>query len=208
MGSHDLIICFITDDSALDHLFQTLSFSYNIQLLSMGSIQEALEQIPKIPFDGCIIDSAISNNEKINSYFEHKEMVVRIKKPIDATEVHQVFTKLLQSWAPLKPPPLDPKMQKHYTETIPKKLGELKTLIDAIHTTISMDTLTNLRLAVHKIAGSAGTYGYWRVSQLCKKLELDLLSKINQGSSISDLNLDLFLKQIQEGFKWQSQKNG
>ena len=72
------------------------------------------------------------------------------------------------------------RLQEEYRSTIPQKLDELKQRIDAAQKSPTKETLGALRFAVHRLAGSAGTYGFAEVSSICKKTELEVLEKIDQ----------------------------
>lgn len=67
------------------------------------------------------------------------------------------------------------KFHDEYVQTIPTKIQELESLIEALETELSKENLKNLRMKVHKIAGSAGTYGFDGVTHLSLKFEQDVL---------------------------------
>ena len=67
-----------------------------------------------------------------------------------------------------------------YKKSIPAKLEEIEGLI--LEAKASSEAL---RFAVHKLAGSSGTYGYHEASDLCKTLE-------------TNLNLDAFLVELKK----------
>jgi len=96
------------------------------------------------------------------------------------------------------------KLQHQYQESIPEKINTLKQLISQFQNIQDLDSLTSLRNAVHKIAGSAGTYGYSEVSKICKEFEGDLIQKIKDFSNgaHSDWLTDFenYIIKIEEGF--------
>lgn len=76
----------------------------------------------------------------------------------------------------------DPEFQlllKTYQDSIPQKLEEIDHLIKKMQSSFDLQTLKELKFLVHKLAGSAGTYGYTEVSDICKELENDLNKKLN-----------------------------
>lgn len=89
-----------------------------------------------------------------------------------------------------------------YRASIPEKMSNLDTLCKALTEAPSKETLEPFKKAIHKIAGTAGTYGYAEVSTLCKSMELEL-----QGEIDSELKLDVaercskFLEKLKEMFK-------
>jgi HPt (histidine-containing phosphotransfer) domain-containing protein len=93
------------------------------------------------------------------------------------------------------------KIQLEYEKTIPKKLQELKTLQDAAKKTPSLDNLTALRFFVHKLAGSAGTYGFLEVSTLCKQYEQDILEVLKNPTALKWMtHFDNYYDQVKKEF--------
>lgn len=96
-------------------------------------------------------------------------------------------------------------IQDQYRETIPEKEHLLKVLVDTLRQKCDVSTINALRYELHKIAGSAGVYGFAHVSKLCKQFDCLLKQKVElpikdvQNTSwIGDC--DAFLSQIKEGF--------
>lgn len=97
------------------------------------------------------------------------------------------------------------KLQLHYQESIPEKIATLRQLITQFQNLQDLETLNLLRNAVHKIAGSAGTYGYSGVSTICKEFEGDLIQKIktfsNQPQNVAWLSdFENYLNKVTQGF--------
>ncbi len=67
---------------------------------------------------------------------------------------------------------------REYRETIPEKIRVLTGLIDKLKEKIDLETLKEFRMQIHKIAGSAGTYGFKTVSTLCREFEKELIEKV------------------------------
>lgn len=70
------------------------------------------------------------------------------------------------------------KFTEEYKLTIPEKITNLRRILDDMHNKITPENLQELRFHIHKIAGSAGTYGFPAVSKFCRDFEFDLLEKI------------------------------
>lgn len=97
------------------------------------------------------------------------------------------------------------KLQLHYQESIPEKIATLRQLITQFQNLQDLETLNSLRNAVHKIAGSAGTYGYSEVSVICKEFEGDLILKIIAFSTVTPclewiVDFENYLNKITQGF--------
>lgn len=70
-----------------------------------------------------------------------------------------------------------------YRSTIPDKIAHIEALISELKNKVTQDTVAALRMAVHKLAGSSGTYGFDRCSQICRELDADLKVKLESFSS-------------------------
>ena len=96
---------------------------------------------------------------------------------------------------------------KNYEKSIPDKLALLAKLIDDVQLNPNHQTIQSLREAVHKLAGSAGTYGFMRVSELCLMLELDLVNRLSGKKEFNPADpnwlneLNIFLNNVTENFK-------
>ncbi|WP_068469511.1 Hpt domain-containing protein [Candidatus Protochlamydia phocaeensis] len=67
---------------------------------------------------------------------------------------------------------LPPALQNKYRASLYPKFQSLEALFKTIRNDPShIDPLSELRLEVHKITGSAGTYGYLETSRICRKCE-------------------------------------
>jgi DNA-binding response OmpR family regulator len=107
-----------------------------------------------------------------------------LEKPINPSEVHQLLAQLCQIKS--QPSGSEPfsddllaDLKASYQKTISDKVERLETMILAVQKNPTIENLQALRGEVHKIAGSAGSYGYMAVSELCKNLELELIKQID-----------------------------
>ena len=93
-----------------------------------------------------------------------------------------------------------------YKKTIPSKLENLRNSVEAVKKQKDLFTFEAFRRDVHKLAGSAGTYGFTTVSDICKNLDLDLKEKI-QNFQIEPIpqswyqNLDVILIKLAQAFE-------
>ncbi len=90
-----------------------------------------------------------------------------------------------------------------YTKTIPEKIASMEQVIIELHDGFTLETLVQLRLLVHKLAGSAGTYGYLQASVLCQKWDKKLAKMISLfpdslKSIILLIELEGFLTDLKE----------
>jgi len=90
-----------------------------------------------------------------------------------------------------------------YNKTVPEKILCLEKLIMALRSEMTKTNLEALQFFVHKMAGSAGLYGYGEVTVICKIWDIKLLQKIKGFSKEDSVNLselDGLLTQVKDGF--------
>lgn len=74
---------------------------------------------------------------------------------------------------------LPKKLYESYLKTIPEKIELLEQLIEKIQLKLTKNDVVQLRDVSHKMAGSAGTYGFVKAGEKCKALTLLLDEAIN-----------------------------
>ncbi len=93
-----------------------------------------------------------------------------------------------------------------YQRSISDKLERLEKMILAIQKTPTSEHIQAFKMEIHKIAGSSGSYGYPRVSELCKEMEKNLaekmeLAKLGKLPPAWLISLDEFFTQIKLNFQ-------
>ena len=93
-----------------------------------------------------------------------------------------------------------------YKRTIPDKLNKIQEFLDQLHVKIDEETLKGLRMHIHKIAGSAGTYGFPKVSEISLLFEKELIDRLEElkekeGNPLWLESFQSFFDRIKEGFK-------
>lgn len=135
-----------------------------------------------------------------------------LEKPIQPAEVHQLFVHLCKlmtlhtTTKELFSDVLLLDLKIGYQKTIPDKVERLEKMILNVQRNPNLENVQTLKGEVHKIAGSAGSYGFMAVSEVCKTLETELVKQIeiikqdqqNQGWFES---LDEFFTQIKLHFQ-------
>lgn len=135
-----------------------------------------------------------------------------LEKPLQSEEINQLLVQLcrLMSQATTTnevfPEEILSDLKESYQKSIFDKLERLEKLILTVQKHPTKAHLRNLKIEVHKIAGSAGSYGYFAVSRLCKDLETQLIKQIDlaayeQVDSHWLLQLDNFFTRIKVHFQ-------
>lgn len=65
-------------------------------------------------------------------------------------------------------------LKKKYLEALPARIEKLKSLANKVLNDPSDEKVEALRSHVHKIAGTAGSFGYDKAGRLCSNLDRDL----------------------------------
>jgi HPt (histidine-containing phosphotransfer) domain-containing protein len=90
-----------------------------------------------------------------------------------------------------------------YLETMPAKLVELEGLLRAWRQGRKAETLSTFVRECHKLAGSAGSYGFPEATDLCRLLESRLNHHLSEGCPADprlELDLTLFPRQLRLAF--------
>lgn len=93
-------------------------------------------------------------------------------------------------------------IKRQYDEGINNKINNLKQLIEKSQK--DPQFIKRLKEEVHKTGGSAGSFGYPGVSELCKAMELEINEKLNDETFKDSQwlsSLDDFLKKVRQNFQ-------
>lgn len=69
-------------------------------------------------------------------------------------------------------------LRQDYLKSLPDKFRSIQAAIEKLRRSSDMETLKELRIAVHKMASMAGIYGYPAVSEICRRWDSDLSKMI------------------------------
>lgn len=95
-------------------------------------------------------------------------------------------------------------LRQNYEKTIYNKIETLMSLVESVQQEPTLEHVTELKETIHKIGGSAGSYGYPSVSALCKEMVIEISNKISSQSFDNKewLNsLDEFIKKVKFCFQ-------
>lgn len=98
------------------------------------------------------------------------------------------------------------KLKEDYQKSIPEKLQTMKTSLSKLKENYNKEDLTALRFIVHKTAGNAGTFGYQKVTDLCKQWDAKLTPMVNdfkpeKPSDAFFQELEQFVAQVEKEFQ-------
>lgn len=204
-----LKICLVSSDKDLKDRFEFLTQSFEIQLITAKTLEEAAQIFVTKYFDGVVIDADIQhemNTDLIHWAIERwgdKRFAKVINKPIEQNEIQELLKEF--SKAVDVAPSIPESLLKEYNASIPRKIQALQNLIDEMRGSIQESSLKSLRSEVHKLAGNAGTYGYMEVSNICKEFEQLLIKRLqdfadNKNNPNTVAEFDAYLKNITNAF--------
>lgn len=180
---------------------------------------------------GLDIVKEIRNREKsnitialISSLYSHKETYQALKnkfdldyvldKPIYPQQINWFLTNLTEKGKKTTAYKSNDTLEgviKNYIKGVGEKLTLLSDLIHKAQNDPSPDSLLAFANAIHKIAGSAGTYGFPEVSKLCKTLEFNIKDRVDKNSYTDKSFLDSFnqfFKDVRYHFQIPANQNG
>jgi DNA-binding response OmpR family regulator len=95
-----------------------------------------------------------------------------------------------------------PELKKKYDAGIPEWMANLKELAAASQQ--NPETIKEFKASVHKISGTAGTFGYGPVTDMCKAMEVEIVTRLEAGTANDPAWLDSlqsFINKVEEGFR-------
>lgn len=221
------------DPNVISHLFSAAE-GISLSLDNCGTVQEGYRKIRTSIYDVYIIQMSdidktiIDLLREIKRRKEEKGTLVLIlgpevyfhdelednglidfvlHKPISPQQIDRLISDICKKCSVTLGSSVLTKMQElkqKYENTIYDKIELLTTLCIAVQKNPNKSTLSDLKTEVHKIAGSAGSYGYTAVSALCKELDAQISEKVQRNIPVDNLwlsSLDEFLKKVKKGFQ-------
>lgn len=131
-----------------------------------------------------------------------KQIDYIIKKSHFEADIALIINTVIDSQKPKQEFPKLAELKRVYDESIPHKIHELSELSKAAKA--SPDSITELKKAVHKMAGSAGLFGYKSVTDACKTMETEIHRRLESKQHTDPqwlASLDDFLATIESEYK-------
>lgn len=201
---------------AREKINSSLYDAYIIDLnLPDGSGLDLIEEIrnKKENKNPIVAISGIFRDEKMFKLLRDKYLVDYIlDKPIYPHQLDKLLVDLCTSHKieSSDPSNIIEKLKQEYLKTISDKIILLTELVKTVQKIPDRDSLTALRNAVHKIAGSAGSYGFAEVSVLCKELESHIREQLASPKTIQKewlSSLDVFMSKVKFYFQFTTLKD-
>ncbi|MFT4552735.1 MAG: diguanylate cyclase (GGDEF)-like protein [Chlamydiales bacterium] len=198
----------------------------NISLEVTGTVEEAKNVAAKSAFDAYIVDGYLPDGSGLDllqwldgkaggkqkfvafvssgfqdakSFRELKETLgvnLLLNKPIAAKDLEYLFSQIIDEKRGLVEDAILDKLQKEYERNIFDKVEMLEELTKTVSEDPNPENLEKLKYELHKIAGSAGSFGYNKATEVCRNLELEIIDRLKGDIPISKS----WAKNLTEGF--------
>lgn len=182
-----------------------IDFSHS-EIEALKLIEEIRDKGEKKTFIAITVDA--EKEKKISDQFRGTNLIDCIlQKPIFPQKIDQFLQDLTEFYSKNLTNPDSVNLQilkQDYDRSIFSKLENLNQLIDQVKKRQTSEALSELKGVVQKLGGSAGTYGYLPVGQLCKELVGEIDEKINSDQPLDPVwanSLDLFYQKIKKSFQ-------
>jgi anti-anti-sigma factor len=152
------------------------------ELLTQGN-KRALEKLrTKIKKDAVLIalTSAPCRGNALKQLKNEWSITHVIEIPINSIDAETIMQEL-GKFTKVDHSTVESTLFDHYTKTLDGKIENIETLLDLASQTPNRENFENLRNAFHKMAGSAGSYGFSKAGDACRTLELLLSEAITNG---------------------------
>lgn len=135
---------------------------------------------------------------------EEKKVGYILEKPSIQQHIEAMLKEIVESKISNKTPYVSkmPELKRKYDATIKEKIAHLTEL--AISSRQNPDNIKELRMEIHKISGSAGSFGYGQVSDICKAMEIEMNERIASNTYKDPewiSSLSSFIQKVREGFQ-------
>lgn len=192
-----LDICLDLEDAKeklASNLYKAYIFQHEV---SNTAIEEIRQKNPKALIALIIDHPKESDPQKASQKIDYLIEKARFSQDVDI-----LFAKIFEIREPI---PLENKLLKlkhKYDESLEQKISHLEQLARSAEQ--NPELIKDLKFEIHKIAGSAGSFGYGSVSNLCKAMELEIHNRLN-AQTHNDAqwlaSLKGFIDRVKEGFK-------
>lgn len=119
-----------------------------------------------------------AHDEQLLNELKRQQVDYLIEKPVSEGELKNLLAVISEQQRnilkALHPYDKVYSLKNKYDKTIPEKIATLQNLTRSFELFGDIQHLTELKNYVHKVAGSAGSYGYHEVSAICKNVEEQL----------------------------------
>ncbi|MBS1197976.1 MAG: response regulator receiver protein [Proteobacteria bacterium] len=156
---------------------------------------QALRKLPEIASTPVIFMTGDVQPEHVARYLALGAVGV-IAKPFDPTTLAARIKEILLQPSTESPPVCANmaaeviELRLAYLKELPQKLGQIKAAIQRYQDTLNPEALRKTHFLAHRLAGSAGSFGFPEIGVCAKKLEENLLPWLSGDSNLTPKTFD------------------
>ncbi len=202
-------ILLVDDDSDFTSLIKRVAENDGYFVEGVASVKEAMLLLKKRSYSAYIIDAELEEGNGLDFYrwlmrqqpeqtrfafvsnsYRHPKDYTYLKnelhfdlvlnKPLELSAVHSMFRVLLEEPQLTEDELLLQDISQNFKDSAPAKIERLNDLCEEYTRTGEGEALEEFRRIIHRLAGTASSFGLGRVSEICRKLDMriaDLLEK-------------------------------
>ncbi|WP_372365571.1 response regulator [Candidatus Uabimicrobium sp. HlEnr_7] len=225
-------ILLVDDDHDVVNYLKLVGKLIEVHISVAYTYKEAMEKISLTPFASYIIDinlpdgngvelvefirnkfhavkiallSNFKSNEDANRFKKNVAVDYLVRKPVNDRELKKLFHDLIKEKKTDKNDPNDllAELKREYENSVDEKLQNMEEILSRTAKDPSVENFIEFKMAVHKIAGSAGTFGFHEASKICLELDRKLQPKkdaTNLSAFFASNLLNSFLPKLHKSF--------
>ncbi len=225
-------ILLIDDDKDFCKLTYTIARKLNTQISIVNKLRDAIILILRNKFDLIMVDGYLPDGSGVDFVlYLHKKKVESkiafvsggyttseqykwlkseigvdyvINKPIDPNEMYSIFKSILEPDNKEEIDDLLIDLKKEYDATIYEKLETLENLLNILEKQPTLKNLENFKKEIHKITGTAGSYGYDEVTKSGRECDRKILQRLEEKKPVKPEDIEeykLTFRKIKLGFQ-------
>lgn len=134
-----------------------------------------------------VLTDRVQIGKEIRDYIKERGIHMVLQLPLSQEKLQALLTQIVQrsQRGGDGQSEIPNKLLEYYVGTIPGKIDQLDALFETLQRTKTEEAASALRDATHKIAGSAGTYGFIKVSELSRSLTV-LIDEALQSRNLDE----------------------
>lgn len=225
-------ILLIDDDKDFCKITNSILKKFDVQVSIVHKLREAIILILRNKFDLIMVDGYLPDGSGVDFVlYLHKKKIESeiafvsggyttseqykwlkseigvdyvINKPIQPKEMYSIFKSIIdpENKEELDDLLLDLKID--YDATIFEKLEKLEKLLRILDKDRNRENLENFKAEIHKITGTAGSYGYGEVTKSGRECDQKIIKRLKEKATIEQEHIDeykLAFRKIKLGFQ-------
>ena len=210
-------ILLIDDGKDFCKMTNSILRKFKIEIFIVNKLRDAIILILRNKFDLIIVDGYLPDGSGVDfALYLHKKKIESeiafvsggyttseqykwlkseigvdyvINKPLDHQEMYSIFKSIIDPTNKEKIDDLLVDLKKNYDATIYDKLQNLENLLKILDKEKNRENLENFKKEIHKITGTAGSYGYDEVTKAGRKCDQSIIKRLEENQPIEQKHI-------------------